>query len=202
MDGWRPVARTLGNGNEGGGGGGGTDDEGIIRRAQLGEPLPNGWSLYPHQVEAVEHIVRRKRVILAFDMGLGKTLIALVAARAFQRERRCRVLVICPISVAAGWEKEAAAVGVVISIHSWGKVPEAEQELRKGQDFMLVCDEAHYMQNINAKRTKAALALADAASVLVLATGTPAKNAKPSNVFPLLVRVPSHRQPLYWGRQA
>lgn len=33
------------------------------------------------------------------------------------------VLVLCPVSVKAGWEHEAEIVGVVISVHSWGCVP-------------------------------------------------------------------------------
>jgi hypothetical protein len=38
---------------------------------------------------------------------------------------------------------------------------------------MLICDEAHYMQNLAAKRTKAALELAEGAEAVILATGTP-----------------------------
>ena len=37
--------------------------------------------------------------------------------------------------------------------------------------YMLICDEAHYMQNLQSKRTKATLALAEGALALVLATG-------------------------------
>ena len=60
-------------------------------------------------------------MILAFDMGLGKTLISLVAARAFQRgasqQARAeeggervdfKVFVLCPVSVGSSWEKEGA----------------------------------------------------------------------------------------------
>ena len=39
--------------------------------------------------------------------------------------------------------------------------------------YMLICDEAHYMQNLAAKRTKAALELAEGAEAVILATGTP-----------------------------
>jgi hypothetical protein len=38
----------------------------------------------------VDAIVRRQRVILAFDMGLGKTLISLVASKAFQDSSKVR----------------------------------------------------------------------------------------------------------------
>ena len=36
--------------------------------------LPNGWQLFDHQLHAINEYLRLKRVILAFDMGLGKTI--------------------------------------------------------------------------------------------------------------------------------
>eukprot|EP01052_Picozoa_sp_SAG31_P021972 SAG31_NODE_1726_length_7435_cov_8.883043_2_plen_406_part_00 len=132
-------------------------------------------------------------------MGLGKTLISLVAARVLQRTTQCRVLVLCPVSVMSNWQQLAAALGVVISLHSWAKVPTPAQEIQRGRNFMLVADEAHNMQNLRAKRTQAALALASAACSLVLATGTPAKNASAKNIFPLLAAI---RHPLALDRDA
>eukprot|EP01050_Picozoa_sp_SAG11_P017532 SAG11_NODE_2539_length_3242_cov_3.190900_3_plen_197_part_00 len=167
--GWRPIARNLG-------GGGTVDGEDapskavLLAHAALDKPLGNGWSLYAHQKEAVRQIIEQRRVILAFDMGLGKTLISLVAARAFQRTTRCRVEVLCPVSMADSWRREALAIGVTLTVHSWGKIPAPDADSRGGR-FMLICDEAHYMQNPKARRTKAALELANAACVLILATG-------------------------------
>ena len=66
-----------------------TETERLIAAAELGQPLRNGWTLYTHQKEAVTAILQRRRVILAFDMGLGKTLISLVAAPAWQKVGRC-----------------------------------------------------------------------------------------------------------------
>jgi hypothetical protein len=65
------------------------ETERLIAAAELDQPLRNGWTLFPHQKEAVAAILQRRRVILAFDMGLGKTLISLVAARAWQKVGRC-----------------------------------------------------------------------------------------------------------------
>ena len=72
---------------------------------------------------AQSSILRRRRVILAYDMGLGKTLIALVAARAFQQSTNCAVLVLAPLSMRGAWEAEARNVGVVLQVYSWGSVP-------------------------------------------------------------------------------
>jgi hypothetical protein len=98
--------------------------------------LHNSWELFPHQKVAVREIISRRRVILAFDMGLGKTLIALVAARAFQQSarklqdgwKRCKdggitVLVLCPVSMIDAWQQQAVSVGVTITVHTWGKIP-------------------------------------------------------------------------------
>ena len=44
----------------------------LIENAELDQPLLNGWSLYDHQKEGVLRALRMRRLILAFDMGLGK----------------------------------------------------------------------------------------------------------------------------------
>ena len=158
---------------------------GLLEAAALDEELPNGWRLYEHQKEAVVAILRQRRQILAYDMGLGKTLISLVAARAWQRTTNGAVIVLCPVSVRASWESEAAMVDVVISTHSWGSVP-APPPRTGTAGYFLIADEAHYMQSLESKRTIAALRLCESAGALVLATGTPLKNARPSNLYPLL----------------
>ena len=112
-------------------------------------------------------------------MGLGKTVIALCAARAWQRVGGWAVLVLCPVSVRPSWEREAAAVGVAITTHSWGAVPPPPPADCK---YVLVADEAHYMQSMESQRTNAALRLAAAASAVILATGTPLKNARCAGV--------------------
>lgn len=43
----------------------------LIESAQLDKPLLNGWTLYDHQKEGVLRALRMRRLILAFDMGLG-----------------------------------------------------------------------------------------------------------------------------------
>jgi hypothetical protein len=43
----------------------------LIENAELDEPLLNGWSLYDHQKEGILRALQMRRLILAFDMGLG-----------------------------------------------------------------------------------------------------------------------------------
>jgi SNF2 family DNA or RNA helicase len=60
-----------------------------------GAALPGGRVLFAHQREAVRQLIEGQRMILAHDMGLGKTLDALVAAKAYD----CSVIVVCPASL-------------------------------------------------------------------------------------------------------
>jgi hypothetical protein len=165
-------------------------------------PIANGWSLYDHQREAAIQCIRARgsRSVLAYDMGLGKTLIGCVVARAFQLECQCKVLVLAPVSLADGWRREAALVGIPrtqMRVASWAKVPTPPS----GVSFVLIADEAHYMQSMTSKRTKGALALAQSPGCkgVVLATGTPMKNGRPCNLFPLLCAI---RHPLTRSQSA
>lgn len=48
------------------------DYEILLENANLDEDLLNGWTLYEHQKEGVRRGLNMRRLILAFDMGLGK----------------------------------------------------------------------------------------------------------------------------------
>jgi SNF2 family DNA or RNA helicase len=56
----------------------------LIQNAKVSAPLANGWTLYPHQRKAVIRALQMRRMVLALDMGLGKTLIGCVWAKAFE----------------------------------------------------------------------------------------------------------------------
>ena len=55
----------------------------LVQAALLDEPLHNGWYLFEHQKDAVRCCLNSRRVILAYDMGLGKTLIESPTIRRF-----------------------------------------------------------------------------------------------------------------------
>ena len=140
--------------------------------------LADGRRLYAHQQEAIERLVRQSRLILAHDLGLGKTLSSLLAAMTFGRA----IFVIAPLSTHIPWLREAEAVGVPIEIYTWAKLPPVPEA-----NFVLIGDEAQMIQNLETRRTKAFLALAERASAVFAVTGTPMKNAQATNLFPLLV---------------
>jgi SNF2 family DNA or RNA helicase len=130
-----------------------------------------------------------------------------------------KVLIICPVSLQQEWKRTAeAATGLTVSskpaswlesnddseeeddshvfIASWGKVP---ARINAAEQYVIVADEAHAMQSLEAARTKLTLSLTKAKGCIgvLLLTGTPMKNGKPLNLFPLLkaVQHPLGRHP-------
>lgn len=133
---------------------------------------------FEHQDVGIRWLIETRFGILADDMGLGKTYQALIAARALNH----RVIIVCPAGLRMNWIREATICRVRVEVYSWAKLP----VMPKGE-FTLIADEAHYAQNLKSQRTKKFLALAESASAAFLLTGTPIKNGRPANLFPLLV---------------
>jgi SNF2 family DNA or RNA helicase len=175
----------------------------LVRNARLSEPLNNGWTLYSHQKKAILKALLMRRLILALDMGLGKTLIGCVWARAMQATYdSLQVICICPVSLMKEWKRTAEnATGLLViepnhisssesasymRICSWAKIP--EKVLPNPNPYIIICDEAHSMQSLEAARTKAVLQICKSPRCVgvLLLTGTPMKNGKPANLFPLL----------------
>lgn len=67
----------------------------------------SGLILKPYQEMAVKFLTTRKKGILALDMGLGKTLSAIVAAL---EDKYAKILVVCPASLKTNWEKEISSL--------------------------------------------------------------------------------------------
>lgn len=148
----------------------------------LAAPLKDGRFLYNHQKTGIVALLKARRFILADDMGLGKTMQALVAADLIRQAVGGWVVVICKASLMHGWHKEAGALGIGISAHSWAKLP----IIPTGQPFTLIADEAHFAQNFKSQRTQAFLELAESAHAVFMLTGTPMRNGQPVNLYPLL----------------
>jgi SNF2 family DNA or RNA helicase len=80
----------------------------LIKNANLSKPLKNGWNLYPHQKKAIIRSLTMRRMILALDMGLGKTIIGAVWASAFKRTfEKLKIFVICPVTLKEEWKRTA-----------------------------------------------------------------------------------------------
>jgi SNF2 family DNA or RNA helicase len=115
---------------------------------------------------------------------LGKTLTVLLAARALLRALPLRLLVVAPVGLHSHWRREAAALELMPELCSWARLP---SELPEAGTLLLV-DEAHYAQTLRAQRTQGFLRLArhPRLRAIWMLTGTPMKNGRPDQLFPLL----------------
>ena len=159
----------------------------LVELASLEQPLPDGRSLFAHQRAAARWLLARRGAVLADAMGLGKTLTALAAARAMVRAADCRIVVVAPAGLHQHWRQEASALQLQLELLSWARLPE---ELPPA-GTVLIADEAHYAQNLQASRTQAFLRLSrhPRLRAVWLLSGTPMKNGRPVQLFPLLAAI-------------
>ncbi len=162
--------------------------------------LRDGLRLRGYQSFGARFALVQRRVILGDEMGLGKTVQA-IAARAHlaaqpQDGGAKTFLVVCPASVLINWSREIAAHSKlpVVTLHGSDRAKAAARWRRRGgvavttfgslgtltrtppKVAMLVVDEAHYVKNPAAKRTRAVRRLAGAAPRVRFLSGTPMEN--------------------------
>ena len=176
-----------------------------VSKQALAEAKKIAEGLYPHQVDGVAFLLARRRAILADDMGLGKTRQSIIAMRC--AEPVGPWLVVCPASVKRNWQREInMALGdeeevVVVDrktavpkdgyagwvVLNYDIIKKNLTALGKLAFTGFIFDEAHYLKNYKAQRTKAAVQLldTDATPVVHCLTGTPMLN-RPRDLFPLL----------------
>jgi SNF2 family DNA or RNA helicase len=123
-------------------------------------------ALFPYQKAGVHFLIDRHSVLLADQMGLGKTLQVIDAMNHIDPQS---VLIICPASIKNVWKDEIKKWGRLnLSVSIWGKDTKAisginivNYDVLKKFSFLLhavkwdvlVLDEAHYIKNPNAIRT-------------------------------------------------
>ena len=156
-----------------------------------------------HQIEAVNKLVRTKRFILADDMGLGKTTSTVVAALETEAKK---ILIICPASLKINWSREIQNYTdrpificdgkkyedsdfVILNydiIKNFHDPQNKEESLILKSNFdLIIIDEAHYIQNSSAQRTKLINSFVKDVDRLWLLTGTP-MTSRPMNYYNLL----------------
>lgn len=144
--------------------------------------------LYDYQRDAVEWLKDRKTGLLALDMGLGKSGIALTAAI---HSHTSSILVICPAIAVSNWENEFRkwqAANIPHKVVSYNEAVKMASRLETGKYELLIVDEAHFLKNKDTQRTKAILGVAGIVhkvSRTWALTGTPAPN-HPGELWPLL----------------
>jgi SWI/SNF-related matrix-associated actin-dependent regulator 1 of chromatin subfamily A len=162
-----------------------------------------------HQKESIQKLVENKKFILADDMGLGKTTSTIIAALETGAKK---VLIICPATLKINWKREienytdreificegknysSEADFIIINydiiknFHDPKKKKES-QILNTGFDLVII-DEAHYIKNAQAQRTKLINDIVKDIERLWLLTGTP-MTSRPIDYYNLLSLVDS-----------
>ncbi len=157
-----------------------------------------------HQKEAIEKLVGCKRFILADDMGLGKTTSTIIATLETGAKK---ILIISPASLKINWMREIQNYTdrsvyicegknystehdfVIINydiIKNFYDIKDKENSPIYQTNFdLIIIDEAHYLQNSQAQRTKLVNHFAKQVDRLWLLTGTP-MTSRPINYYNLL----------------
>lgn len=159
--------------------------------------------LKPFQQEGVRAIYGfHGRALLADEQGLGKTIQALDWILKIPNRRPA--IIITPASMKYTWQAEAAlhfnVRTEVLEGHRKKRIMHLPGEivilnydilkswlpaLLKQQPQVIIFDEIHYIKNLTAQRTKAALKLAAQAASVVGLSGTPLTN-RPIELWPVL----------------
>lgn len=178
---------------------------------------------YPHQIEGIRELARRKSFLLADDMGLGKSLQALtVFAIDVARGWAKTALVVAPVTLKGNWADEIEKFtrfqhvvlegtpaqrnkqllefmeieGPKILILNYEQVDPHLDTLDKLTFDVSIFDEAHYLKNPKAKRTKACLSVYSRRSFML--TGTPMLNHV-NELWSILHRIDPTAYPKYYS---
>lgn len=153
-------------------------------------------TLRQYQLFGVKYIIQNRRVLLGDEMGLGKTIQAIACMAHLKAQGKTHFLVVCPVSVMVNWNREVSnhSTQQALEIHGLDRGEEYDRwkqdggvgittyetitRLELGQERidLLVVDEAHYVKNPQAQRTKALGRLAEEAEYVLFLTGTPLEN--------------------------
>ena len=166
-----------------------------------------------HQKVAIEKLLANDKFILADDMGLGKTTAAVIASMECDVKK---VLIVCPASLKINWEREIKNYTdkkvLIVEGRKWGstfdyyiinydilKNYHTTEKSEDSDDYKLlvnekfdlaIVDEAHYVSNSTANRTRLLNDVLETIPRVWLLTGTP-MTSRPINYFNLLKIVDS-----------
>jgi SNF2 family DNA or RNA helicase len=167
-------------------------------------------TLKPYQVEAVKKMGDLKRILVAYEMGLGKTPMTIAAIESLRPSHiRKQVLVLCLSSLKYQWKAEVQKfsdkTALVIDgtpaqrLKQYATVPEFDyivmnyeqvvndwEVLKKFSFDAIICDEATAIKGFRAKRAKKVKELAKKIPIRFALTGTPIENGRPEEIFSIM----------------
>ena len=163
--------------------------------------------LYPFQQQAVDTLTQRKHTLLADECGLGKT----VQAIKLMSKIPPPILIICKASIKENWKRKLEEWLDYAFLYGYQIINKKTDVLDPGANIiivnydlishshifyqlanikwqLLICDEAHYLKNMKAIRTKTILSrkgLIHHTERSLMMTGTPVLN-RPIELYPML----------------
>jgi SNF2 family DNA or RNA helicase len=168
-------------------------------------------TLKPYQIEAVEKMVEQKTILVAYEMGLGKTPMTIAAIEELRTLGKMTrtVLVLCLASLKYQWQKEIQKFSDSSVLVIDGTVPQRHKQYEEAptydyivmnyeqvvndwdklhiQEFdAIICDEATAIKGFRAKRAKKVKELAKKIPVRFALTGTPVENGKPEEIYSIM----------------
>jgi SNF2 family DNA or RNA helicase len=168
-------------------------------------------TLKPYQIDAVEKMVSQQRILVAYEMGLGKTPMTIAAIEELDPKL---TLVLCLSSLKYQWKKEiekfSDSTAIVIDgtpkqrekqyvdalsydyvIMNYEQVINDWDTLKLFEIDAMVCDEATAIKGFKAKRAKKVKDLAKKVPIKFALTGTPIENGRPEEIYSIMQFVDS-----------
>ncbi len=155
-------------------------------------------SLRGYQSFGARFALVQRKVIIGDEMGLGKTVEALAVLAHLRSYGQHHFLVVCPAAVVTNWMREVGSKSRLRAhrIHGYGREHAAQNWRRNGgvaittfetlawfervvadqTSACVVVDEAHYVKNPDAQRSRRVQRLVRAADRAIFLTGTPLEN--------------------------
>ena len=161
-------------------------------------------TLRNYQEFGTKYVLHQRRTLLGDEMGLGKTMQALAAMAHLKTEGRTHFLVVCTVSVLVNWIREIEKHTKLSAAEIYGN--DRDEEFRNWiqeggvavttfetvtklappeglKVDLLVVDEAHYVKNPEAERTRGLMRYTAVSDRVLFMTGTPLENRVDEMIF-------------------
>jgi superfamily II DNA or RNA helicase len=155
-------------------------------------------SLRGYQAFGARYALAQRKVLLGDEMGLGKTIQALAVMAHLSTQGEGHFLVVCPPAVVVNWQKETRKHSTLEVHRLHGPSSDRQRHLQRWRQRggvavtsynlvsslelgdivpgLVVVDEAHFVKNPGAQRSRAVRALAERSPRVLYMTGTPLEN--------------------------
>lgn len=168
-------------------------------------------TLKPYQESGTASAIAVKTILLAYDLGTGKTVLSIAAIESLREKREVvkPVLVLCLSSLKYQWEAEIKKFSdrSAIVIDGTPVQRKAQYEKAKAYDYVImnyeqvvndkiamshltfdavIADEATAIKGFRAKRSKRVKEIAKSIPIRLALTGTPVENGHPEEIYSIM----------------